>query len=170
MVPPRSALQCCGGVLVRVGRKGSIFALTLGDVAAKEQSLFSWPGYTDPGPGSSSGSAGHLHLVQSWSPSWLSSYMVGPRFQNTRLLETSTHLEWHSGSSVPQSLWKMQITGGSGGFLSHLRSASISSFSPIFRGWRDGRGKTAAVDGSGNRELKLEWVQSLNCPLLPRGF
>lgn len=41
MVPPRSALQCCGGVLVRVGRKGSIFALTLGDVAAKEQSLFS---------------------------------------------------------------------------------------------------------------------------------
>jgi len=55
--------------------------------------------------------------------------------------------------------------------LSHLRSASVCSFSPAFRGWGGRRGKAVAVDGSDiDRELQLEQAQRLDCPLLPRSY
>lgn len=76
---------------------------------------------------------------------------------------------------MTKSLWKMQVAVINHcrqwvDLLSHLKSASISPLSPFFWEWGDGSGEDPAVDGSGNTESKLQWVQSLNRPLLPRSF
>lgn len=138
------------------------------------QPVFDWPGYTNRSPRDSSGSAGHLHSV--WCSyvlkSFMAFYVCGLDLfsKQTCLLETSMHLQWPSGFFVPKSLWRMKITRGIAGLLSHLRAATVISCSPIFRGWGDCSHEATAIDGSGKWEHTLEWAYSLNCPLLPRSF
>lgn len=145
---PASISPCCCAVPRRgadEGRKRSVFALTQGYMAPKGQSVFS-QALTDLAALVLTWGAAQALQVSvtwcsvgtSWSPSWLSSSMVWPCFQNKlvclRFLHTYSYIQTPSCLNL---FGKCKSPEAAGGLLSHLRSASVSSCSLFFRRWGD---------------------------------